>query len=205
MTRLNARRESELRRKINDNVFMNLMKNYIAAIVTIVFLVCPSISFSSYLIELKNGSDFITNHYWKEKGQIKFYCRGGVVGIEQNLIKGIRESDLPYVVEELQPARKENVRAEAEYKPELEQKKETRLPPHPEKKAFLEEKMRIATEIETVSTAFREAKAKKDRERTNEQWEKLLLLQKKLSALRDQVKTAHGGQIPSWWDKGNQM
>jgi len=178
---------------------MNLMKNYIAAIITIAFLICPSICFSSYLIELKNGSKFITNHYWKEKGQIKFHCRGGVVGIGKNLVKRIRGSDLPYIVEEPQPAKKEKSQAEAEYKPESKQKKEAWLLPHPEKEAFLEKKMRIATEIEAVSAAYKEAKVKKDRNEQDKHWKKLLLLHKKRSALRDQAKTAYGGKIPSWW------
>jgi len=59
------------------------MKKFILLIATIAFFICPSICFSSYLIELKNGSTFITNHYWKEGLQIKFYCYGGVVGIEK--------------------------------------------------------------------------------------------------------------------------
>ena len=80
---------------------MNLIKNYIAVIITIVFLICPSICFSSYLIELKNGSTFIINHYWKEGQQIKFYCYGGVVGISKNLIRKIEKTDLVY---EEQPA-----------------------------------------------------------------------------------------------------
>jgi hypothetical protein len=72
------------------------MKNYIAAIVIIVFFICPSICFSSYLIELKNGSTFITNHYWKEGRQIKFYYYGGVVGIPKNFVKAIRKWDIAY-------------------------------------------------------------------------------------------------------------
>ena len=72
------------------------MKNYIAGIITIAFLICPSICFSSYLIELKNGSKFITNHYWKEGRQIKFYCRGGVVGIGKDLVRKIEKTDLVY-------------------------------------------------------------------------------------------------------------
>jgi len=82
---------------------VNLMKNYIAAIITIVFLICPSICFPSYLVELKNGSTFIINHYWEEGSQVKFYYSGGVVGIEKEFVREIRESDLPYkeeVVEE---------------------------------------------------------------------------------------------------------
>ena len=57
---------------------------------------CSSVCFSSYLIELKNGSTFTTYHYWAEGRQIKFYCSGGVVGIPKNFVKAIRKSDIAY-------------------------------------------------------------------------------------------------------------
>ena len=85
---------------------MNFMKNYITVIITIVFLICPSICFSSYLIELKNGSTFITNHYWNEGQQIKFYCYGGVVGISKNLIRKIEKTDLVYEEKTASPQKK---------------------------------------------------------------------------------------------------
>ncbi|MBU4185417.1 MAG: hypothetical protein L6263_03960 [Desulfobacteraceae bacterium] len=176
------------------------MKNYIAVIITIIFLICPSVCFSSYLIELKNGSKFITYQYWKEGSQIKFYYSGGVVGIEKDLVREIRESDLPYIVEEPRPAIKEDAKAEAEYKPEPEQEKETRLLPHPEKEALLKEKMRITTEIDGVRAAFREAKAKNDSEQMQVEAKKLQSLKTELSRFRDRVKTAHGGVMPVWWD-----
>jgi hypothetical protein len=74
----------------------NLMKKFILIIVTIAFFIYPSICLSSYLIELKNGSTFITYHYWAEGRQIKFYFRGGVVGIEKEFVKAIRKSDTAY-------------------------------------------------------------------------------------------------------------
>jgi hypothetical protein len=82
------------------------MKKFIIVIITIVFFICPSICLSSYLIELKNGSTFITNHYWKKKGQIKFYYRGGVVGISKNLIRKIEKTDLSYEEKATFPAKK---------------------------------------------------------------------------------------------------
>ena len=66
------------------------MKKFILIIITIAFFIYPSICLSSYLIELKNGSTFITNHYWKEGRQIKFYYRGGVVGIHKDSVKEIK-------------------------------------------------------------------------------------------------------------------
>jgi len=68
---------------------VNPMKNYIAAIITIVFLICPSICFPSYLVELKNGSTFI-------------------------IVRKIGESDLPYkeeVVEEKAPPKEAGEKA----------------------------------------------------------------------------------------------
>jgi len=71
------------------------MKNYILLITVILFLVCPSVCFSSYLIELKNGSQFITDQYWEEESQIKFYYSDGVVGISKNLIRKIEQTVSP--------------------------------------------------------------------------------------------------------------
>jgi hypothetical protein len=85
---------------------VNLMKNYIAVIITIIFLICPSVCFSSYLIELKNGSNFITNQYWEEGSQIKFYYSGGVVGISKNLIIKIEKTDLVYEEKTVSPQKK---------------------------------------------------------------------------------------------------
>ena len=177
------------------------MKKFILIIITIAFFIYPSVCLSSYLIKLKNGSTFITNHYWKEGRQIKFYYRGGVVGIGKNLVREIRESDLPYIKEESQPARKKGAKAEDRHKPELKQEKESQLPPHPEKEVFLEEKMRITTEIEAVSAAFREAKTKNDRKQMQAERKRLLSLQTELSKLRENVRAEHGGQAPAWWDK----
>ena len=181
--------------------FMNLMKNYIAVIITIAFLICPSICFSSYLIELKNGSKFITYQYWEDGSRIKFYCYGGVVGIEKHLVREIRESDLPYIVEEPRPAIKEDAKAEAEYKPKPKQEKEIPLQPHPEKEALLKEKMRISTEIGAVCDAFREAKAKNDREQMQVERKRLLSLQTELSKLRKKVEADYSGQVPAWWNE----
>jgi hypothetical protein len=82
------------------------MKKFILIIVTIAFFIYPSICLSSYLIELKNGSTFITNHYWKEGQQIKFYYRGGIVGISRNLIRKIEETDLVYKEKVVSPEKK---------------------------------------------------------------------------------------------------
>ncbi|MEA1900077.1 MAG: hypothetical protein U9N47_04815 [Thermodesulfobacteriota bacterium] len=82
------------------------MKKFILLIAIIAFFICPSICFSSYLIELKNGSAFIINHYWEEVSQVKFYYYGGVVGISKNLIRKIEKTDLVYEEKTVSPQKK---------------------------------------------------------------------------------------------------
>lgn len=56
----------------------------------------PVDGFASYIIHLKNGGKFITNHYWTEGNQIMFYAQGGIAGIEKNFVKAIQQSNVAY-------------------------------------------------------------------------------------------------------------
>ena len=71
---------------------INIMKKFIPLII-IPLIICPAVCFSSYLIELNNGSKFIAYHYWKKDNLIKFYYYGGLVGIPKDSIFKISESE----------------------------------------------------------------------------------------------------------------
>lgn len=173
------------------------MKRLTRIILTIAFVIYPSVCFSAYLIELKNGKKFITYQYWQEGDQIKFSFYGGVVGIQKDLVREIRESDLAYreVIDEPYVPEATEVQAEA---------KEESVPgareTHPPDPAILEEKRRLTAEINKAAAAFREAKAKKDRKQMQAERKKLLSLHAELSRLRKQVEI-NGGQVPAWWDE----
>jgi len=62
------------------------MKKSIAAISGIGILLYPLICFSSYIIHLKAGREFVTDQYWKEGKQIKFKRCGGVIGVQKDLV-----------------------------------------------------------------------------------------------------------------------
>lgn len=70
------------------------MKRFFPAIVILSFLLYPCEGFSYYKIYLKNGTEFETNRYWEEGGQIKFYLRQGIVGIPKNSVEKIKKSAL---------------------------------------------------------------------------------------------------------------
>jgi len=65
------------------------MKKLLTAIAAAVFLIYPSLCFSSYIIHLKDGRAFATDRYYEEGDQIKFKRYGGVIGIQKDLIKEI--------------------------------------------------------------------------------------------------------------------
>ena len=63
-------------------------------IIVISFILLPSFSSATYLIELPNGAKFITHGFWEEKNLIKFYYYGGIVGFDKNRIIRLEETDL---------------------------------------------------------------------------------------------------------------
>ena len=104
---------------------------------------------------------------------------------------------------------KEAVRAEKTKEKEQEKEKPQELSEEEKKKAeqeenakiqaYLEEKKRIMDEKEKVSLAFKDAKAKDDRVKKDDNWKKKLLLKKELAKLRKQVMSEYGGKLPPWW------
>jgi len=63
------------------------MKKLLTAIAVAVFIIYPSICFSSYIIHLKDGREFATDRYYEEGDQIKFKRYGGVIGIQKDLVR----------------------------------------------------------------------------------------------------------------------
>jgi len=80
------------------------VKKILTLITAAVFVMYPSICFSSYVIHLKDGREFVTDRYWEEGEQIKFKRYGGVIGIQKDQVKGIEEKeDVPEEKEASKP------------------------------------------------------------------------------------------------------
>ena len=176
------------------------MKKLTRIILLIVFLAYPSICIPSHVIKLTNGNQLIIYEYWEDGSHIRFYSYGGVVGVQKDLVREIKEANLPYVIEEPKPPKKWNGQVEIKDKSASEHEKKTPLP-DPEDKAFLEEKRLVMMRISAVSAAFMEAKAKNNRKQMEEERKKLLASQEELSKLLKKVRTHRGGQVPTWWDE----
>ena len=217
------------------------MKKIMTAIAAAVFIICPSLCFSSYIIHLKDGRAFATERYYEEEGQIKFKRYGGVIGIQKDLVREIEvieeAEELPadkekaeLAKDELNPSAKkegaekggvpdtavksgtkkeekvedakkvseqEKLEASEEEKKKAEQEKAAKM------QAFLEEKRQIMRQMEIATSAFKEAKATKNKEKKNQYWNELLSLQNKFGKLRERVMAEHGGKLPPWWETVN--
>ncbi len=178
------------------------MKNLVSAIVTIAFLIYPSICLSAYIIQLKNGGKFITYHYWEEGGEIKFYIYGGVMGISKDLVRKISESDLPYkeeVVEQKAPPTPdvpEVAPKEAGEKAGEETKtksKDIDVAYYKKEKRALMEKHREARERLKQATKVRNKAAIREAKK------EIKAIKSQLTELAIKLKEENNGMLPAWW------
>ena len=171
---------------------------FLYCLLTIAFLIHPSICLSSYLVELINGNQLVIYAYWEEGGQIRFYSHGGVVGVEKGLVREIKEANLAYIIEEIRPPRRWNDHVETRDESSWEEEEQGPIA-DPGDKDLLEEKRRVMMRFSAVSAAFKEAKAKNDRKQMQKERRKLLASQAELSRLLKKARNVHGGQVPTWW------
>ena len=177
------------------------MKKFILLIATIAFFICPCICFSSYLIELNNGSTFITNHYWKEGLQIKFYCYGGVVGIEKKFVKAIRESDMVYKEEidskqdGVDPKSKINKKSVITT---IEKKENGTV----DLKYYKEKKVALEAELKRSLDKLREATKNKDSQAKKKARDEVKKISAKMYELTGELIKKNNGKMPEgWWEK----
>src|SRR5687768_15328561 len=78
---------------LSSEGYMNTLILFIA------LMICQSWTLvwaASYQLQLKNGNEIRTSHYWQEGDEIKFYLYGGVVGVPRANVVGIKSSIANY-------------------------------------------------------------------------------------------------------------
>jgi hypothetical protein len=53
------------------------------------------VSDAAFVIQLKNGNEFVTGRHWEEGTQVMFDVYGGVLGVDRNFVSKIARSDKP--------------------------------------------------------------------------------------------------------------
>ncbi len=185
------------------------MKRILTIAVTILFLI-PSVSYSSYLIELKNGSEYVTMQYWQSDRDIQFYYHGGIVLIPKDTVITVSESDKPYYEESasvetgsvsnapagMAGSDAANDELEANQKePTQDRGKKAAIQNYKEKKSQLED--RVEYSLSSLRTATLNGdKAGKERARME-----MIEYSRQMHELTDELKEQNDGVLPEdWWE-----
>ncbi len=179
----------------------------------------PHVS-TAYVIQLKNGVEFSTYHYWQEGNQTMFYLEGGIVGIEKDFIKEIRKSHpvkkrVIHVVSEItrtqvseqgssvpsanQGALGNKDLGNVEQKPEGESTAENISPV--DFVSYQQKNLALRTALEKALERYRMASGQQDKEAEEKAREEFRALSKQLFDLSDEVKAKNNGVLPAWWEK----
>ena len=167
-------------------------------ILIIILIFIPAVCLPSYVIQLKDGAQFITDRYWNEGNQIKFYLYGGILGVDKTKVEKITESDLLFpdfeVVEK--KASEKIVEPEPNNKERKEEKKSTEkidVDYYRSKKETLTNQIQAAQE--KIKKANRDGKPAAKGEAKKE----YLDLRNQLKKLKLELMDKNTGVLPDWW------
>jgi hypothetical protein len=174
---------------------------------------------AAYVIQLKNGHEFTTYHYWTAGDQILFYFADGIVGVDKDFVREVKKSKPVQrrIVESRQeviggkdseqgstiasPTTVPVPASEARRaKPNQEEKKSQEKAPV-DFAYYQQKNAELRGELEKALERYRSASASKDKEAKEKAREEFRAISKKLFALSDELKAKNNGVLPEWWEK----
>jgi hypothetical protein len=168
---------------------------------------------ASYLLQLKNGNEVRTPHYWEEGDEIKFYIYGGVAGIQKGFVTRVTISNLDYKEDPIPKGNIEkssvSVKIDGQKARESDKGRSSeteRTSSGSSKKGevidfdyYRERKATLKGKFEDALQRNREATAKKDQESKELTRKEYLEFSKKIIDLGDELKRKNNGVLPDWW------
>jgi hypothetical protein len=165
----------------------------------------PSIGLASYLVQLTNGNQFITNGYWEDGAQIRFYSSGGAVAVSKASVRQIRETDRPVSVQTdrkpiiLSPKAPNRVPQEDGSKEQTSEgtKKANATATLDD---YRERKRLLQAELDKALEGFREASGHGNPEAKKKAIRDITEASGQMLKLTDEVKEKNNGVLPDWWE-----
>ena len=71
------------------------MRSSVIALCVMAWTIEAQLADAAFVIQLKNGNEFVTGRHWQEGTQVMFDVYGGVLGIDKAFVTTIEESDKP--------------------------------------------------------------------------------------------------------------
>lgn len=204
------------------------MKKRIILGMLIGVLILPGLCMAGFRIELKNGSSFVTDRYWEEGNQIKYYQYGGVLGVAKDQVKSITETDVEVPEEitgsgfdeasENRPVREgktpdndetresekstpEKDPASAESKTTAPKESEEKESPEFQKKVntYQEQLQQVHQEIVKNVKIYYSAMDKDDQFTMNNKRDLINELKAEKQNIKEKVLELYHGSLPDWW------
>lgn len=172
----------------------------------------PAQGLASYLIELKNGSQYVTHDYWEEGNQIKFNFSGGQIGFSKDSVLKITDTDLPVKDEIVTPETPETEvepapeAATTPSEPETEAKSEPEVavptePPSPEidHEVYKARKRAILLQYRVNEESYSRAFENNDEEALEAASAEKKKTVEELKELNREIRNKNNGVLPDWW------
>jgi serine kinase of HPr protein (carbohydrate metabolism regulator) len=71
------------------------MRSSVIALCLMAWAIEAELADAAFVIQLKNGNEFVTGRHWQEGKQVMFDVYGGVLGVDKNFVSKIARSDKP--------------------------------------------------------------------------------------------------------------
>lgn len=185
------------------------MKTLLPLLVMTLILTMPQARAATYLIQLKNGGELKTYHYWEEDNDVRFYIYGGVAGIQKKYVKTIKEvheestrqSPVDQQLSETEQTEdKKAVEGAKERNPVKEEAKE-RNPVKIDIKYYKEKKAALKGKFDESWQRYIDATDNKDLETKKKAEEEMVGFSKQIYDLADEVREKNQGVLPDWWEQ----
>lgn len=182
------------------------MKRPIPLLATMALFMYPSLCLASYLVQLTNGHQLITDGYWEEGAQIRFYAGGGAVAVPKAAVRQIRETDMPassgldrkpVIFLPRAPQRVPEAEAPAEKPAEGIQKAGAVA----SLADYRDQRRRLKAELDQALEAFRQASGHRDFEAKKKAIRRMTEVSGKILKLSDDLRAKHNGVLPAWWEE----
>ena len=86
---------------------MTPMRSSVLVLCLMAWAIEAQLANAAFVIQLKNGNEFVTARHWQEGTQVMFDVYGGVLGVDRKFVAKIQRSDRPLQLD-ISPRQDEN-------------------------------------------------------------------------------------------------
>ena len=197
-----------------------MKKQFARVMFSIVICCAPANGLAAHLIKLSNGNQIVTDRYWEEGADIKFYRFGGIMGVPKEMVISITQTDKTVEkeskpaseiskkapeTEALPPADSETAiegepAALPEAVPAAEKAPEVKPGPDPaDKEKYLKKRRQLEADAKAAIERFKELSTQKDNPEREIARQAFSDFSQQLIELQDELKKKYNGTLPPWW------